>query len=130
MNQEIFWLVATIIMTAFFWLPYIINRIMENGLIPSLQNPKPDAPPKASWAARLCKAHSNAIENLAIFAPLVILVQITNSSNELTLMATQTYFYARLAHFIIYGLGFPYLKTIAFTIGLVAQMALAYTLLM
>lgn len=130
MNQEIFWLVATIVMTAFFWLPYILNRITENGLMPALQNPKPDAPPKAAWAARLCKAHSNAIENLVIFAPLVILVQITDSSSPITLMACQAYFYARLAHFIIYGLGFPYLKTIAFTIGFVAQMTLAYTLLM
>ena len=130
MNQEIFWLVATIVMTAFFWLPCILNRIIEKGLIQSLQNPKPDAPPKAAWAARLSKAHSNAVENLVIFAPLVILVQITNSSNEITLMATQAYFYARLAHFIIYGLGFPYFKTIVFTIGFIAQMALAYTLLM
>ena len=130
MNQEIFWLVATIVMTAIFWLPYILNRIIEEGLMPTLQNPKPETPPKAAWAARMIKAHSNAIENLVIFAPLVILVQITNSSNEITLMATQTYFYARLAHFIIYGLGIPYFKTIVFTIGFIAQMALAYTLLM
>ena len=67
---------------------------------------------------------------LVIFAPLVILVQITNSSNEMTLIACQAYFYARLAHFVIYSLGIPYIKTITFCIGFIAQMVLAYTLLM
>ena len=130
MNHEIFWLVATIAMTAVFWLPYILNRIIEEGLISAIKNPKPDAPPKAAWAARMVKAHNNAVENLVIFAPLVILVQITNSSSEMTLMACQVYFHARLAHFLIYSLGIPYFKTIAFFIGFLAQMALAYILLM
>ncbi|MFT5451512.1 MAG: putative MAPEG superfamily protein [Enterobacterales bacterium] len=77
----------------------------------------------------MTKAHSNAVENLVIFAPLVILVQITNSSNEITLMACQVYFHARLAHFLVYSLGIPYFKTIAFAVGFLAQMVLAYTLL-
>jgi len=29
---ELFWLVATALMTALIWAPYIVNRIGENGL--------------------------------------------------------------------------------------------------
>jgi uncharacterized MAPEG superfamily protein len=38
------------------------------------------------------------------------------------------YFFARLAHYVIYTLGLPLLRTVAFFIGFVSQMVLAMTL--
>lgn len=73
-TQEICWLVMTVFMTALFWVPYIINRMLEHGIWPALWNPQPDAGPRAQWAERMMWAHENAVENLAIFASLVLML--------------------------------------------------------
>ena len=129
MTTELFWLTATIAMTAIFWVPYIINRILENSLIPALRNPKPDSLPNASWAHRMMHAHSNAIENLVLFAPLVLVLHAVNVSTEITATACIVYFWARLMHFIVYTFGIPYLRTLAFFAGFLAQMTLVFVLL-
>jgi uncharacterized MAPEG superfamily protein len=129
MKTELFWLTLTITMTALFWVPYIINRMQEIGVWTALRNPKPDEPPKAQWAHRMTHAHRNAVENLVIFAPLVLTLSATGTSTSLTASATVLYFFARAAHFVIYTLGIPFFRTVAFAAGVVAQLTIALTLL-
>ena len=129
MKTEIYWLTLTIVITALFWVPYILNRIAEHQLIPALKNPNRDATPQSQWANRMMYAHENAIENIALFAPLVITVHILGLSTETTVMASMIYFFTRIAHFTLYTLGIPYLRTLAFFVGFLAQMTLAYTIL-
>ncbi len=45
-------------------------------------------------------------------------------STESTVIACAVYFWARLAHAIVYTLGIPVLRTLAFTVGFLAQVAL------
>lgn len=129
-HQEYLWLTATLLLTAIIWIPYIINRLKEEGPIKALLNPQPDKRPKAQWAERLMCAHTNAVENLVIFAPLVILVGINQLFSETTLLACQIYFFARIAHLVIYTIGIPLLRTIAFFTGFMAQAYLAWVLLL
>lgn len=124
MTTELYWLTATITMTALLWVPYIINRLTENGIFPALRNPQPDSLAAAPWANRMQHAHSNAVENLVLFAPLVLILHVMEISNELTEIATLVYFWSRLAHYIIYTLGIPYARTVAFFIGFLSQMTL------
>ena len=128
-STEIYWLALTILITALIWLPYIVDRIVEHGLWTAVRNPQPDAPPKAAWAHRMMKAHANAVENLVIFAPLVLAVEVTGVASEATATACMVYFFARLAHLIIYVLGIPLLRTLAFAVGFLAQMTLLLALL-
>ncbi len=130
MTPELYWLVLTTIMTGVFWLPYIVNRVMELGLPPMSWHPLPDPPPRAPWAARAVKAHMNAVENLVVFAPLALAVHATGSGTSVTAAASMVYFFARAAHFTIGILGVPIpFRTAAFLVGFLAQMALAGTLL-
>lgn len=110
-------------------MPYILNRIVENGIWGALRNPNFDAPPKAQWAGRMMHAHTNAVENLVIFAPLVLMLSITGISTSATVGACAMYFFVRAAHFAVYSLGIPFLRTVLFLAGFVAQMTLALTLL-
>lgn len=130
MTTEIFWLTATIAMTAVLWIPYIVNRIIENGLISALHNPKPDEPPKAQWADRMIHAHQNAIENLVLFAPLVIVAYFLEIQTQWTQSAAMAYFFSRAAHALIYTCGIPYLRTVAFFIGFLAQMVFVVEILL
>jgi hypothetical protein len=54
------------ILTALLWIPYILDRIAVWGLTDTVgypENPKPQSP----WARRMKAAHTNAVENLAVF---------------------------------------------------------------
>ena len=129
MSNELFWLLLTILVTALFWVPYIINRILEHGLIAALRNPNRDSRPKSQWASRMMYAHENAVENLIIFAPLVLMVEYLQLNNQLTAIACAVYFFIRIAHYFIYSFGVPYLRTIAFFVGFLVQMFMGLTLI-
>ena len=129
MTPELFWLTLTVLMTALFWMPYIVNRILEMGPLVAMGNPSYAEGPKAPWAGRMMRAHSNAVENLVIFAPLVIIAAIADISTSTTVAACQLYFFARLAHYVIYTLGIPFLRTVSFIAGVIAQITLALAIL-
>jgi uncharacterized MAPEG superfamily protein len=94
---------------------------MVRGLMGAMANPSPDDTAQSPWAQRLQKAHLNAVENLVIFAALVLTLQIMKHSTESTVLACAIYFWARLAHAIIYWTGIPVLRTLSFAVGFLAQ---------
>jgi uncharacterized MAPEG superfamily protein len=124
MSKELFWLTLTIAMTGLFWVPYILDRVASRGLAGAMGNPRPDDKPQSAWAVRQMKAHTNAVENLVIFAPLVLIAHSLTLSSPTTVLACQAYFWARLVHYVVYTLGIPGLRTLAFTVGFLAQAAL------
>src|SRR5262249_18630516 len=124
MTRELFWLTLTVILTGLLWVPYILNRVQTRGLMGSMANPSRNDKPHAEWASRLMFAHDNAVENLIIFAPLVLILNAADYSSKATVMACAVYFWARVAHVIVYTLGLPVFRTLAFTIGFLAQVVL------
>jgi uncharacterized MAPEG superfamily protein len=121
MSRELFWLMATVIMTGLIWVPYIIDRVLVRGLMETLANPSPNDKPQSPWAQRMMAAHYNAVENLVIFAPLVLIAQGLHFTNGITAFACALYFWSRLAHVVVYTLGIPIARTLAFTGGFIAQ---------
>ena len=130
MSHELFWLVMTTVMTGLMWVPYILDRVIVRGLAATLANPSPADKAQSPWARRLMAAHLNAVENLVIFAPLVLATQDlnVNVATPITTFACQLYFWSRLAHVIVYTLGIPVLRTVAFVGGFAAQVMLALAL--
>jgi uncharacterized MAPEG superfamily protein len=125
MTPELFWLTLTVILTGLLWVPYILNRVSVRGLMGSMANPSRTAKAHAEWATRLMFAHDNAVENLVVFAPLVLILAQLDYSTKWTVYATAVYFWARVAHLIIYTMGLPVFRTLAFTVGFLAQAVLA-----
>jgi uncharacterized MAPEG superfamily protein len=124
MSGELWWLTLTVVLTGLMWVPYILDRIMVRGLMGAMANPSRGDKPQSAWAQRLYFAHTNAVENLVIFAPLVLILDALNHSTQSTLIACAMYFWARLAHAIVYTMGVPVLRTLAFTVGFIAQVML------
>src|ERR1700754_339999 len=124
MTRELFWLALTGIFTGLLWVPYILNRCQVRGLGGAMANPSRNDKPHAEWATRLMFAHDNAVENLIIFAPLVLILSEIDYSSKWTVMACAVYFWARVAHLIVSALGLPVFRTVAFTVGFLAQAVL------
>ena len=129
MKTELMYLLWVTVLTAVIWIPYIIDRVMIEGLTGAVgypTNPKPQSP----WAERMKAAHYNAVENLVVFAALVLIAQDAGVSNNATVMACMIYFWARLVHLLAYTFAVPYLRTLSFAVGFFCQMTLAGQLLL
>lgn len=125
MTRELFWLTLTVILTGLLWIPYALNRIQVRGVAGTMANPSRHDKPQTEWANRMMFAHDNAVENLIIFAPLVLILNVIDYSTKWTVLACAVYFWSRLAHVIVYTLGVPVLRTLTFTVGFFAQAVLA-----
>ena len=128
MNATLVYLAWVTAFTALMWVPYILDRIMVTGLIDAVGYP--DSPKAQSpWAQRAKTAHHNAVENLVIFAALVLVAQAMGISNDSTAMAALVYLLARIVHFAVVIAKIPWLRTGAFTVGWVCQMVIAWQIL-
>lgn len=125
MTRELFWLALTVILTGLLWIPYLINRIQIRGISGTMANPSRNDKPQSEWANRLMFAHDNAVENLVIFAALVLILNAADYSTKWTVLATAVFFWSRLAHIIVYTLGMPFLRTVTFLLGFAAEVVLA-----
>jgi uncharacterized MAPEG superfamily protein len=129
-TTELYWLTLTVLMTALFWLPYILDRLAVRGMVPTVTDKKPETDVQHSlWAQRAIKAHENAVENLVIFVPAVLIAHLLNISTPATKMAVVIYFFARLIHYFVYLAGVPVVRTLAFAVGWVAQIVILASIL-
>ena len=125
MKPELMYLAWTTIVTALIWLPYVGDRMLVRGLLDTVgypETPKPQSP----WASRMKAAHFNSIENLVVFATLVLIASAAAISNAATVFAASLYFWARLVHLVAYTLKLPWIRTLGFTGGFVAQAIFAW----
>ncbi len=128
MKTELLYLVYVAAFTGLLWLPYILNRLVVQGLTDAVgypEKPKPQSP----WAQRLMKAHSNAVENLIVFATLVLAAHALEVSGSAIAGAAIVYFWARVVHTIAYTFAVPWVRTLAFTVGFFAQAVIAWQIL-
>jgi uncharacterized MAPEG superfamily protein len=129
MKTELFYLALAATLTALIWVPYILDRIMVEGLINAVGYP-PNPKPQSPWAQRMMKAHYNSIENLAVFAALVLVANAAGISNAAIGTAAMLYFWARVVHLLAYTFAVPWVRTLAFAVGWVAQMVVAWQIFM
>ena len=129
MTTELYWLTLTALMTALFWVPYVLNRMVVTGLGGTLAGRSPKSEGHSDWANRAIKAHYNAIENLAVFAPAVLIAHALGVSNGAIKAAVVVYFFARLAHYVAYSTAIPVARTLTFTAGWLAQIVIIASIL-
>lgn len=129
MSAELNWLTWTVVMTAFFFLPYVLNRINVRGLFGAMGNPRKDDLPESEWAQRAMRAHANAVENLVVFAPLVLMVELVGANSGVTAFGAALYFWARLVHYTVYTLGIPIVRTLSFFAALFGEILLMTALI-
>ncbi|UDL93735.1 MAPEG family protein [Lichenihabitans sp. PAMC28606] len=114
--------------TALMWVPYVVGRMATFGVLAPIGNPGPGYPVDRPWMDRARRAHLNAIENLAVFAPLVLIAAIAGISTPATVIAAWTYVGARFVHYVIYAAGIPVIRTLAFLVGACATVTIGAVL--
>jgi len=128
MKTEMLYLACVATFTALMWIPYVLNRFAVWGIADTVgypANPKPLAP----WAERLKRAHANAVENLAVFAALALAANALGITGGIVATAAIGYFWSRVVHAAAYTMALPWVRTLGFTGGFLAQMAVAWQIL-
>ena len=128
MKTELLYRVLVTVFTALLWVPYILDRIAVRGILGAVGYPD-DPKPQSPWAQRLIKAHANAVENLVVFATLVLCAAALGISGSTLALVAMVYFWARVVHALAYTFAVPWVRTLAFAVGFFAQMAVAWLIL-
>ena len=97
--------------------------------LPALAGNREGLPEIVGWAGRAKRAHRNMIENLVLFAALVLIAAVAGKANATTAMGAMIFFWARLAYAVIYLIGIPWLRTLAWFIGVIGMAMIAWVLL-
>jgi len=121
-------------LTALLWTPYIAARLFVWGFGTFLSNypenfPR-EAPEQPLWAARAQRAHLNMVETMPAFIAVVVAAGfLAESAGAAVAGWAAVFFYARVAHALVYIAGIPYLRTPVYLVSWLAILAIAYTVL-
>ncbi len=75
------------------------------------------------------KAHQNAVENLVVFGMLVLVAHAMGIADPAIATAAVVYFWARVVHAFAYTFRLPWIRTVGFFIGFLAQAGIAWKIL-
>ena len=94
----------------------VLGSTLQVGL-PTLAGNRDGMPEIGGWAGR---AHRNMLENLVLFAALVLVAQLLNKGGTpQVLLGAQLFLYGRIAYALIYVAGIPWLRTLAWAVSVV-----------
>ena len=69
------------------------------------------------------------MENLVVFASLVLVANALEISNAATTSAAMVYFWARIVYAVVYAAGIPWLRTLTFAVAWGAILCIAWQIL-
>ena len=92
--------------------------VLSQGL-PAMAGHRDDLPPPKPFQARTKRLVDNHREGLTLFAPLILVAALAHVSNSWTVLGAQMFFYSRLAHAVLYLMGVPWVRPLAWTVGLI-----------
>ncbi|SHJ96519.1 MAPEG family protein [Shimia gijangensis] len=111
------------------WVPYILDRIKVRGLMDALANYDPNAIPQSAWAQRAMRAHNVAVQAFVAFGPLAAIAMIKMPDDPYPGTLAMGFFFGIVAHYIIYAIGIPVLRTLAFALASFSTIGLALRVL-
>ena len=70
------------------------------------------------FAGRAIRAHRNMLESLVLFAILVLVANAVERSNPMTVMGAQLFLGGRVAFAVVYLIGIPWVRTVAWAVSM------------
>ena len=104
------------------------KAILDNGAMIQA-GARDDLPEPGVFRKRANRLVDNMYENLLLFAIVVLIAFAAGISNETTVLGAQIFFYARVAHAVIYLAGWPMIRPLFWAGGVVGIVMIACELL-
>ncbi len=110
MSPDLKWLVWATVLTLVQAVVAVLGAMTQVGL-PALAGNRENLTAYTGWADRAARAHRNMLENLVLFAALVLVAQVAGKANGTTALGSQLFFWARLVYVPVYLIGVPWVRT-------------------
>lgn len=127
MTPELWYLIWSAVLTLILAVVAVSGATLQVGL-PRLAGNREDMPEMTGWAGRAQRAHRNMLENLVLFAILVLVAKAAGVRNDITLLGAQLFFWGRVAHAVIYVAGVPWARTAAWAVSVVGLLLILWQL--
>ena len=136
METAYIYLTLSGVLTVLLWTPYILARIFVWGPLTFLGNyPKnfpAEQPTPPLWAQRAQRAHLNMVETLPALIAVIVGADylIGDAAGLMIALWAKIFFFARVAHAVVYILAIPALRTPIYLVSWAAILMIAKTALL
>jgi len=117
MKPELNLLVWAVVLTVVQMLVAAQGAMNQVGFMRLVGN-REGMPEITGWGGRAARAHRNMLENLVLFASLVLVAVVVGKTNDMTLLGAQIFFWARLAYAVIFVAGIIWVRTAAWAVSM------------
>ena len=128
MSPDLKYLLFSVILTFVQMLVAAMGANQAVGLN-TLAGNREGLPEIKGWAGRAKRAHLNMVENMVLFAALVLIAAVAGKANALTAMGAAIFFWSRVAYAVIYVAGIAWLRTVAWFVSVIGMVLIAIELL-
>lgn len=118
MKPELTLLAWAVVLTVVQAVIAVQGAMMQVGL-PTLAGNREGMPEIKGWGGRAARAHRNMLENLVLFAALVLVAVAAGRTNATTLLGAQIFLGARVVYSLVYLIGIPWLRTGVWAVSVV-----------
>jgi len=127
MSLDLKYLLLSVLLT---FVQVLIAAAAANQVVglPTLAGNREGVPELTGFAGRARRAHLNMVENMVLFAVLVLVTAVAGKANAMTAMGALIFFWARLVYAVIYLLGIPWLRTLAWFVSVIGMVIIALQL--
>ena len=87
--------------------------------LPAMAGNRDHLPPPTAFQARTKRLVDNHREGLTLIAPLILVAALAHVSTSWTALGAQLFFYSRVAHAALYLTGLPWVRPLAWGVGMV-----------
>ena len=118
MKPELNLLVWAVALTVVQVLVALTGAFNQVGLMKLVGN-REGMPEITGWGGRAERAHLNMVQNLVLFAALVLVAVAAGKTNDVTLLGAQIFLWSRVAYAAIYVAGLSWLRTLSWVASVV-----------
>lgn len=128
MTPELTYLLWSVILTFVLIMIPAGDALLKNGL--TIQGGSRDNVPEPSvFNKRAQRLRDNMLENMVLFAPLVLIANAADISSMLTITGAKIFFFARMAHAIVYLAGWPMIRPLIWFVSVIGMGMVGFALL-
>lgn len=127
MKPELTYLLFSVVLT---FVQVLIAAAAANQVVglTTLAGNREGLPEFTGFAGRARRAHLNMIENMVLFTALVLIAVVANKTNAMTALGAMIFFWGRLVYALIYLIGVPWLRTLAWFVSVIGMILIALQL--
>jgi len=118
MKPELTLLAWSVVLAIVHMLATVQALVSQKGLMTAFGN-RENLPELTGWGGRAARANLNMAQNLVLFTAVVLAAVAAGTTNDMTLLGAQLFFWGRVAYAVCYLGGITYARTASWLVSII-----------